>query len=375
MNLAERIIRSLLARAGIELNGSRPWDMQVHDPRTYAAIFRAGSLGLGEAYMNSWWDVGRLDEFFARLLAARLGWVVKLSPIAWVGYLRNIWINNASRERAFLIGEAHYDLGNDFFADMLDPSLTYTCGYWNGEAANLEQAQKAKLDLVCRKLKLRGGEKILDIGCGWGSFARHAAEHYGAEVTGLTVSKEQMELSKKLCQGLPINFVLQDYREHHGQYDHVVSIGMFEAVEYKNHKEYIRVVKRCLRPGGLFLLHTIGSRAGGMATDPWIKKYIFPVGIIPVRKQIERAARGELEILDWHEFEGSNYDRTLMSWHENFQRYWPQNKEKYGKLVNGQFERMWRYYLLSCAGAFRANHLALWQVVLSPESIPYAPVR
>ena len=239
----------------------------------------------------------------------------------------------------------------------------YTCGYWK-DASNLEQAQVQKLDLVCRKLGLKKGQHILDIGCGWGSFAKYAAEKYGVSVTGITVSKEQVEFGRKLCAGLQVTFELKDYHDIEGEFDHIVSLGMFEHVGYKNHRAFMQIAQAHLKDGGLFLLHTIGGRFSKHIGEPWITKYIFPNGLIPSVAQIGTAIENIFIMEDWHNF-GADYDKTLMSWFRNFDTNWPKLKFAY----NDRFYRMWKYYLLACAGAFRARELQLWQLVLSKRGV------
>ena len=256
---------------------------------------------------------------------------------------------------------AHYDLGNDIYEAMLDSRLTYTCGYWK-TAANLEQAQIDKLDLVCKKMQLRPGMKVLDIGCGWGSFMGYAAEHYGVECVGVTVSQEQADWAKQQYAGLPLEFRLQDYREVDGQFDRVISLGMFEHVGRKNHRQFMEVARRCLKDNGLLLLHTIGKNRRRSTPDAWIDRYIFPNGDLPSVGQIGDAADNLFVTEDLHNF-GADYDKTLMAWHRNFELAWP---EKLSAQFDTPFYRMWRYYLLSCAGAFRARDIQLWQWVFSP---------
>ena len=246
---------------------------------------------------------------------------------------------------------------------MLDERMVYTCGYWK-DVNNLDDAQEKKLDLVCRKIGLKSGQRILDIGCGWGSFAKFAAERYGAQVVGITVSKEQVVLARERCKGLPVEIRLQDYRDLNEKFDHIISLGMFEHVGYKNYREYMTVARRCLVDGGLFLLHTIGGNISSTQTDAWIDKYIFPNSIIPSAKQITSAYEGLFVMEDWHNF-GTYYDRTLMAWFENFDNAWPALASKY----NERFYRMWKFYLLVCAGTFRSRHNHLWQIVLSPRGV------
>ncbi len=366
------VLAELVARADVRFNGDRPWDIQVHDPEVYTRILRRGSLGFGEAYMDGLWDCTALDELFARLLAARvdeaLGWRVRMRLFGEI--IRHNLFNLQSRRRAFQVGEHHYDIGNDVFEAMLDTSMSYSCAYW-AEAEDLESAQRAKLDLICRKLELRPGERLLDIGCGWGGLARHAAEHYGVEVLGITVSREQQRLARERCAGLPVRIELMDYREVQGRFDKIVSVGMFEHVGPRNYAVYFDTVLRLLESEGLFLLHTIGMDRTGLHTDPWIDRYIFPNGRLPSARQLVNALEGRMTIEDWHNF-GPDYDRTLMSWWVRFEQAWPRLCSRYGQ----DFRRMWRYYLLSCAGFFRARRGQLWQLVLAhPGRRPYRSLR
>jgi cyclopropane-fatty-acyl-phospholipid synthase len=359
---SHQMVVELLSGADIKLNGDRPWDMRLHKPEVIQRALAYGSLGLGEAYMAGDWDCERLDELFFRLLRNHID--EQIQPLRLVFHsLRARLLNLQNARRAWQVGEAHYDIGNDFYAAMLDARMTYTCGYWR-EADTLDQAQEAKLDLICRKLDLKPGMRVLDIGCGWGSFMRFAAERYGVECVGLTISKEQAKRGQENCQGLPVEFRVQDYRETNERFDHIVSIGMFEHVGRKNFRTYMEVTHRCLEDEGLFLLHTIGKRKSDTTPDAWIDKYIFPNGDLPSLSQISDAVEDLFVIEDVHNF-GADYDRTLMAWHENFERAWPQFAEAYGE----RFYRMWRYYLLTCAGAFRARDIQLWQLVLSRNGV------
>lgn len=357
-----RFVRSLLERAGIKIDGERSWDMQIHDEYVPKRALAYGNLGLGEAYMDGGWDCPQLDEFFARLL--RSGVVDEVSPSALIFHaLKARIFNNQTARKAWEVGERHYDLGNDFYGAMLDERMTYTCGYWK-EAVSLRQAQEAKLDLICRKLGLRAGMRVLDIGCGWGSFMGFAAENYGVECVGVTISREQADWGRKRYQGLPVEFRLQDYRDLNEKFDCIASVGMFEHVGRKNHRTYMETVERCLEDDGLFLLHTIGKNLRKGAPDPWIDKYIFPNGDLPSIGQIGDAVDGLMVIEDLHNF-GADYDRTLMAWAEQFELNWARFSTELGE----RFHRMWRYYLLSCAGAFRARDIQLWQWVMSKRGV------
>lgn len=360
--LARKAERMLVA-ADVRLNGDRPWDLQVHDPRLFARVFAHGSLGLGEAYMDGWWDAERLDQFLTQVIGAgldrRLALPQKLARWS-LGHL----VNLQSAGRAFRIGERHYDRGNDLFERMLDARMIYSCGYWK-DAETLDDAQTAKLDLCCRKLGLEKGMRLLDIGCGWGGMARFAAQHYGVSVVGLTVSREQALYAQRFCEGFPVEIRVEDYRAHRGTYDRIVSIGMFEHVGHRNYRTYMRVARSLLVPGGLFLLHTIGRNYSLTRTDPWIEKYIFPNSMVPSPRQITRALEGVFVIEDWHNF-GADYDRTLMAWYENFEHAWPELASTYGD----RFRRMWRFYLMSAAASFRTRDNQLFQIALSPHGVP-----
>lgn len=353
------LVKEVLNRADVQINGARSWDIQVHDQRLFSRVCAQGSRGLGEAYMDGWWDCQQLDEFFFRILRADIKKYVRPSLAQWWALITCRIMNLQSVMRAYRNGQHHYDLGNDIYQAMLDSSLTYTCGYWP-QATNLDQAQEAKLDLVCRKINLQPGQTVLDIGCGWGSFAYWAAKHYGAHVTGVTIAQEQVTLAMQKCAGLPVEIKLQDYRHVTGTFDHVISLGMFEHVGYKNYRTFMELISRVLKDDGFFLLHTIGGNKTEYTGDAWIDKYIFPGGMLPSIAQIGSSIEELFVMEDWHNF-GANYDRTLLAWYANFEKQWPALSKKYDQ----RFYRMWRYYLLMCAALFRARQCQLWQIVLT----------
>ncbi len=364
-------IEDFLKTAGIEINGNNPWDIQVHNPKLYQRLISQGSLGFGEAYMDKWWSCQRLDELIFRILSSSNDFNLKLNLNIYVWLLISKIINLQSKNRAFQVGERHYDLGNTLFELMLDKRMVYSCAYWKG-AKTLDQAQEDKMELICRKLKLEPGMKVLDIGCGWGSFAVYASEKYGVEVVGITISKEQLKFGEKYCKNLPVELRLQDYREIDEKFNRVVSVGMLEHVGYKNYKTFMEVAHRCLKDDGLLLLQTIGNNESTTTTDPFINKYIFPNGMIPSIKQLGGALEGLFVLEDLHNL-SVDYDKTLMAWYKNFDKNWEKIKAKYGH----RFYRMWTYYLLSCAGSFRARRSQLWQIVLSKKGIigGYEPER
>lgn len=364
-------IQRLLESADIKINGNRSWDIQVLDERLYNRIIRHGSLGLGEAYMDGWWEAEALDEFFFKILNSGIDKNYSITPLDVLGYLGAVLTNLQNPTKVYSNIKHHYDIGNDLYRAMLDKRMTYTGAYWDG-AQNLDEAQQAKLEMVCRKLGLKQGQRILDIGCGWGSFAKYAAQNYGVSVVGITISQEQAELGRSLCKGLPIEIRLQDYRQLNEKFDHIVSLGMMEHVGYKNYKTYMETVSRSLSDNGIFLLQTIGSNISERITDPWIDKYIFPNSMLPSIKQIGTAIEDQLVMEDWHSF-GPDYDKTLLAWFQNFDSQWDSLKTNYP----AHFYRMWKYYLLSCAGAFRSRNIQLWQIAFSKHGLKegYNPLR
>ena len=365
---------ALMEAAGVHPGGPGDCDPQILDPRFYGRVLREGSLGLGESYMDGWWTVRSLDGMLFRLMEHGVDDRVH-GLHGWIDDLRALLLNLQSGRRALAVGEQHYDLGNDLFEAMLGKRLVYSCGYWRATAApggmTLDDAQEAKLDLVCRKLGLRPGMRVLDIGCGWGEALKFAAERYGVSGVGVTISREQAEYARRLCAGLPVEIRLQDYRALDGatdasRFDRIFSIGMFEHVGAKNYRTYFEVARRCLKsPDDLFLLHAIGSNVSVRHTDPWIARYIFPNSMLPSARQVADASEGLFVMEDWHNF-GPDYDRTLQAWRANIEAAWDRLPPRYDE----RFRRMWRFYLAASMAAFRARRIHLWQVVFSPHGVP-----
>jgi cyclopropane-fatty-acyl-phospholipid synthase len=368
----KKLTEEILGLAGVQVNGSNPWDILIHNDGFYKRAITEGELGLGESYMDGWWDAEKIDEFIYKILTAQLDEQIQLKVSILAELFAVKVINLQSKRRAFIIGEKHYDLGNDLFQNMLDSRMNYSCAYWK-EADSLDVAQENKLELICRKIYLEPGMRVLDIGCGWSAFGKYAAKKYDVEVVGITVSKEQVELGEKLCKGLPVNIRMMDYRDLDEKFDRIVSVGMFEHVGYKNYHTFFRVANKCLDDNGLFLLHTIGNVKSEQSIDLWTHKYIFPNGMIPSVAQIGKATEKLFVVEDWHNF-GQDYDKTLMAWYTNFERNWDKIKNQYSE----RFFRMWKYFLLSSAGSFRSRRRnQLWQIVLSKNGIPggYQSVR
>jgi len=363
-NNYHRILQDVLSAAGIEINGKNSWDLQVYDERFYKQVLREPSLAAGESFMDGWWDCERLDEFFFRLLSAQA--TDKLKDWRLIFHvLKNYLINLQTIKRSQKVATVHYNLDNQLYSYMLGPTMAYTCAYWK-DAVTLDQAQNNKYDLVCRKLGIQAEDTILELGCGWGGFARFAAQKYGCKITSVNISEKQVAFAKEICKNLDVEVHQADYRDtsiynpNKLKFDKIVSIGMCEHVGRKNYYEFMRVVYEQLKNKGLFLLHTIGNNKTILSLDPWINKYIFPNGAVPSIKQLGVAMEDFFVMEDWHNF-GADYAKTLMAWHENFQYHWSELSDHYDQ----RFYRMWIYYLLSCAGSFRARDMQLWQIVLS----------
>jgi len=358
-NQAKKIVAGLFDCAGVTLNGNKPYDIQVKNENFYKRVLRDGFLGIGEAYMDDWWRCPNLDLLTERVLRANIRQKVdKNWGLRWA-ILKSRIFNLQKTNRSFQVGEQHYDAGNDLYRAMLDKRMLYTCAYWKN-SDNLDAAQEAKLDLVCRKIGLEPGMTVLEFGCGFGAFAKYAAEKYGVHVTGVTVSKEQAKLGREICKGLPVEILLEDYRNINGKYDRVISIGIMEHVGYNNYRTYMERTDETLKDDGIAFIHTIGSNQSSTTVNRWTNKYIFPNGMIPSIAQISIAMEGLFVMEDWHNF-GEDYDKTLMAWHDNFEKSWPDLKAHY----SDRFYRMWRFYLLTSAGSFRARHLQLWQIVMT----------
>ncbi|EAB9843816.1 cyclopropane fatty acyl phospholipid synthase [Salmonella enterica] len=356
------ITKELLNKAGIEINGSRDWDIKIINPLFFKKVICSGSLGLGESYMDGWWECSRIDELVYRLLYQNMEKQLPRNLVDTLRVLAARLINRQSRKRAKTVARKHYDLGNKFFSIVLDPYMQYSCAYWQN-SQDLAQAQEAKLHLICRKLELQPGMTLLDIGCGWGGLAEFAARFYGVSVFGVTISAEQKKFAEQRCAGLDVTISLQDYRDITSRFDRVVSVGMFEHVGQKNYPVFFSTVNRSLKPGGIFLLHTIGSNISKVNSDAFLNKYIFPNATLPSISQLMLASEPYFIMEDLHSF-GPQYDKTLLAWHAHFIDNWA-DIERISERYDERFKRMFTFYLSSCAGAFRARHMQLWQIIFS----------
>lgn len=365
----ENLLKSMLNTAGITINGTQPFDIQIHDQSFFKRFMLNPSLVAGESYMEGEWSCKQLDELFFRVMR-RMNtdvvydtWKIKLVR------LFNALVNQQTPKKSQRVAIQHYNLDNTLYQYMLGESMAYTCAYWQN-AKTLDEAQYNKYDLICRKINLQPGEKVLELGCGWGGFAKYATEKYGCEVVAVNISSEQIRYAKELCGNLPVTLHLCDYRDQDVynpkriKFDKLVSIGLCEHIGYKNYRNFMGIARENLKDDGLFLLHTIGRNDSANFVDPWINKYIFPNGLLPSIKQLGASMELLFVVEDVHNF-GTDYDKTLMAWKNNFDEHWQELSAHYDE----KFYRMWSYYLLSCAGTFRAREMQLWQWVLSPKGV------
>ena len=364
--LAER----LLAGVGVTINGNEPTSIRVHDERLWDRVIAQRQLGFGEAYMDGWWDCDQMDEMLTRVIAGDLLGEIRPSVRVVAQVLRSNLVNLQTKKRAETNARHHYDIGNDLYQRMLDPRMVYSCAYWQN-ATTLDDAQVAKLDLICRKLGLEPGMKVLDIGCGWGGFLRYAAEHYGVSGVGITPAPQQVSIATERTAHLPIEIRQVDYRDVTGTFDRIVSVGMMEHVGPKNLRAFFDVCNARLVPGGLMLHHLIGGLVSKNHSDPFFDRYIFPGGVLPSMAQFSGASEPDWVIEDMHNF-GPDYDRTLMAWHDNIESRWSEIPT-----YDERFKRMWKFYLLGSAAGFRSRSLQLWQYVMRRKgTLPrYTPVR
>jgi len=360
---AEKIVREIFESADVGVDGKRPGDMLVKNKAFYGRLVRDASIGLGESYMEEWWECEQLDLCIEKLLRADIKRRIQGSMRMKLLTLQALVTNMQSRERARQVAEAHYDIGNDLYEVMLCERMVYTCGYWKN-AKTLAEAQEAKLDLICKKAGLEPGMKVLDLGCGFGGFAMYAAEKYGCDVLGVTISTEQQKWGSATAKKKGLDKVelrLQDYRTVAGRFDRVVSIGMMEHVGWRNHRNYMEVIHRCLHPEGIAVVHTIGSNEHQKHGIPFFEKYIFPNAASPSMGQLGQATEDLFAIEDVHNI-GPDYRPTLLAWWKNFEAgYSTLDQKKYDR----RFWLMWRFYLLAAAGAVAARESQLWHMVLT----------
>ncbi|OXA37401.1 cyclopropane-fatty-acyl-phospholipid synthase [Folsomia candida] len=353
---------------GHNAEGKGPLGIRVHDEKEfYLRVFVRRHTGLFEAHMDK---VCTINDVKAMVISG----LQSTKTLAFMHPLSTILdrFNLQSRSKVWQVGAEHYDLGNDLFETILCKNLLYTCAYWRN-SSDLESAQIAKMDLVARKLKLKPGMKVLDIGFGYGALDYHLAKHYGVSVVAISISKGQIQHATKLCDGLPVEFRICDYRDLNEKFDRIAVIGMIEHVGHKNYREFFKVCNRCLTDDGLMLLHTIVNNDRNiLGFDYWCHKYIFPNGCIPYYLQVCKAIEDVFLIEDWQNF-GYDYYKTLAAWEVKFEENWDKLAPKYGE----RFHRMWHIYLNCAQAFFQTRSYQLWQIVLSKRGVErgYESVR
>ncbi len=345
--------------------------LRLNTRSTLGIMARNPQLKLGEAYMDQLWDItdGTLHDLLTLLrlnlepaFAGNRRWhPVQALLSSWNGI-------TASRRNV----SHHYNLDEPLFRACLDRAMHYSCAYFRDPDMSLEAAQQAKSEHIAAKLGLRPGHRVLDIGCGWGSLAMHLAEHHGVSVTGLTLSSEQLRVAQDSArsQGLGdrVEFLLEDYRQHRGDYDRIVSVGMFEHVGKQNIGRFFDAVRQCLAPDGVALLHTIASKEPPMPVNPWIRRYIFPGGYIPSLSDIAPAVErtglvtADIEVLRRH------YALTLREWNRRFQTV----RARFADAKGERFCRMWEFYLVISQTAFEIGDLVVlqWLIAGNNEAVP-----
>ena len=328
-------------------------------------IFMKGDIGLGESYISGYWDCGNINNLikFGIENYNELERVIKGSLLKILFFRIKHFLNRNSRKGSLKNVHRHYDIGNEFYQLWLDPSMTYSSAIFNSTDEELLSAQENKYERILKKLKLKNGDHILEVGCGWGGFMEYAARN-GFKVTGVTISKEQYEFAKKRLSkfGNLAKVKLQDYRDIDGKYNHIVSIEMFEALGEKYWKKYFKMLFSILKPGGKLIIQSITINNNDFFSyrkcSDFIQQYIFPGGMLPSPKIFKDVAvkqgfiyRGDLEF-------GRDYGITLKRWEENFSSVLSRVK-KLG--FDDKFIRTWRFYLKYCQGGFEANKISVFQ--------------
>lgn len=349
--------------------GKERFQLVFKTPGVLKEIITKGTLGAGEQYMLGNLDVvGDLQEAFETLFAVRANnsEAFKGNPLFKLVAELKPKIFTETRNKALKDIQSHYDLSNEFYAQFLDPTMTYSCAYFRKQSDSLEAAQKQKYEHICRKLCLQKGETMIDIGCGWGGMMVYAAKNYGVKSVGITLANEQVKYVKELIKREKLESMievrLQDYRDIKGQFDKFVSIGMFEHVTEKYYGAYFEMIKRVLKPGGFGLLHTISVNVEkGFSPDPWLVTYIFPGGYIPTPTEMMRyMAKYDCQPQDMENFR-LHYAKTLGKWIENYKKVYDPTVKERGE----PFARMWMWYLCMCKAGFIYGTNQLIQVTFT----------
>ncbi|MGB0608744.1 MAG: class I SAM-dependent methyltransferase [Paracoccaceae bacterium] len=346
--------------------------VDIHNPEVFARLIREGDLGFSDAYLEHWWSTPDLQAFMDWVHADNDDLYDGFPGMGLVRFYEKLrfWLQSNSKRQARKNISHHYDLGNDFYGLWLDETMTYSSALFTTGQESLEAAQIAKYASMVDQMGVKEGDHVLEIGCGWGGFAEYAAKERGLKVTGLTISKEQLEYSKKRIEskGLQdkVNIKLQDYRDEKGRYDGIASIEMFEAVGQKYWPVYFETIKNCLHPGRQATLQIITVQDARWEVYQrgvdFIQKYIFPGGMLPspnaLKAEVQNAG---LSVVKSKEF-GLSYSQTLRRWHDVFNAKWDQAA---ALGFDDRFRRMWNFYLTSCAATFESGNCDVTQITIA----------
>lgn len=357
------IISNLLEKMDIQVGGNRAWDIQIHSPDFARRVMTMGGLGLGDSYIEGDWDANSVDSFINHILRARLDKEIKSFGMS-ISSLKSRFHSLAKGQKPWKFQDVLRNLPNEFFEAILGTNMSFTSGYWAAGAKTLEEAQQARRDMTCKKLNLKQGMRLLDAGSGWGGFSAFAAEHYGVECVCISSFKGQHEWASQHYAHLPIEFVQNESLMLDGMFDCIVSIDRFEHLPQKNYRVYLEMGDRILEEDGLLLLQSTGKNERRLNGKHWFDTHILQNNSLPTIAQIAGATNGLFVMEDMHNF-GSDYDKTLMAWYQNFEAAWPALQKQYK--FDEKLYRTWKYYLLSSAGAYRANDLQQWQCIFSKQ--------
>jgi cyclopropane-fatty-acyl-phospholipid synthase len=350
----------------------------INDLSFYSRVASQGSVGAGDAYGDGLWNCNDLVWLVRLLVRNRHLLDAMEGGMAWLGGLAlRAWhaLNRNTRSGSQRNIAAHYDLGNEFFATFLSPDLMYSSALFERESDTLEQASTHKLDVICRKLNLKPGQRIAEIGTGWGSFAIHAASHYGCHVTTVTISKEQHALATRRVEAAGLSdkvaVLLMDYRDLEGQYDKLVSVEMIEAIGAQYLGTYFAKVRSLLKPGGQALLQAITIEDHrydqAVRSVDFIKRYVFPGSFIPsINAMLAAKTRStDLALLHFEDF-GLSYAKTLHAWRSRFLAQLPQIRTQD---FDDRFIRLWEFYLAYCEGGFLERSIGVGHLLLARPGI------
>ena len=368
--MINKVVTHLFERAGLQIGGSKANNVVVHDDRFFKEVLLKGSIGLGDSYVEGTWDASSVDDVVFALIKSGVYNSILSQIYDTVGSVARRIQNLQDRIGSYQVIDEHYDLDYNLFLAFLDRYNQYTCGYFE-RTDDLDQAQENKLELICNKLNLREGDKVLDIGGGWGGLALYMTERFDVDVSIITLSRQQANHARKMCEGRKVKVHVCDYRDipllfSSSSFDKVAAVGILEHIGHKNYRQFMKVVNHALIPEGRCLFQTLYSPANRILSNPWVRKHIFPNHELPPQNTIKSAASKYFQPADKVAFQDltPHYVKTLLAWNERL------NKAIDDKKINlePKEHRKWNFYFLSCAGALRAEHMRVGQFVYDNSS-------